>query len=188
MERLEKFVIQHRSELDTAVPSLKVWAEIDKKLEKKSAKKRSLWGFVRAVAAVFVLLGLGSIIGANLSSTSSDSASTLAEVAPEYAELESYYHQQINQKIQQLASYRHDVYVQEDLRQLDEVFTELRNELEVAPKGAEAQIIQMMINNYETKISLLERVLEKIKSTTPNGTLDENTHEPTKPESDEVSL
>ncbi|MCR9288307.1 MAG: hypothetical protein NXI23_13100 [Bacteroidetes bacterium] len=189
MERLEKFVIQHRSELDSGVPSLKVWAEIDRKLEKKSAKKRSLWVFVRAAAAVVILLGLGSVIGANLSQSSSDSASTLADHAPEYAELESYYHQQIDQKIQQLASYQHDVYVQEDMRQLDEVFTELRKELEVAPKGAERQIIQMMIENYEAKINILERVLNKIQSTTPEQhTLDEYTPNPSKSQSNEVSL
>ena len=188
MERLEKFVIQHRSEFDSEVPSLKVWAEIDKKLEKKSAKKRSLWGFVRAAAAVVILLGVGSIIGAQLSDSSLDSTSTLAEVAPEYAELESYYHQQINQKIKQLASYQHDGYVQEDLRQLDEVFAELRQELEIAPRGAEKQIIQMMIENYESKINILERVLEKIESTTPGDLLEENQSEPIKSESDEISL
>lgn len=187
MERLEKFVIQNRTELDTAVPSLKVWAEIDKKLERKSAKRRSLWTFVKAAAAVIILLGAGSLIGVNLSENNSGTG--LAEVAPQYADLEHYYNSQIDQKVKQLASYRHDVYVQEDLRQLDEVFTELRNELEFAPKGAEEKIIQLMIENYETKIEILERVLEKIQSVTPGeDTHEDNDLEPLKPESDEVSL
>ena len=187
MERLEKFVIQNRDELDMAVPSLKVWAEIDKNLERKSAKPRSLWGFVRVAAAVVILLGVGSMIGVNLSE--SNSVAGLAEVAPEYADLEHYYNSQIDKKVKQLASYRHDVYVQEDLRQLDEVFTELRNELEIAPKGAEEKIIQMMIENYETKIAILERVLEKIQSVTPgHDTHEDNDLEQIKSESDEVSL
>lgn len=174
MERLEKFVIQHQAEFDAEVPSLKVWANIDKQLEQKAAKHRPLWKIARIAAAVVILLGIGSVIGANLTQNTSESASTLAEVAPEYAELESYYQNQINHKIQQLASYQHDGYVQEDLRQLDEVFSELRQELEIAPRGAEEQIIKMMIKNYETKVSILERVLEKIQSTTPNDSPIEN--------------
>ena len=41
MERdtLERFILDHREELDTAIPSLKVWANLDQQLEQKSAKR-----------------------------------------------------------------------------------------------------------------------------------------------------
>lgn len=189
MDRLEKFVIRNRTEFDSEVPSLKVWAEIDKQLEQKSAKRITLWRSMRVAAAVVILLCAGSFIGNQMGDSSNTMASSLGEIAPEYAELESYYNSQIDQKIKQLASYRHEVYVQEDLRQLDEIFTELRTELENAPKGAEKQIIQMMIDNYETKVSILERVLKKIQSTNPEaveeGALDSGN---SKTEDNEVSI
>ncbi len=189
MDRLEKFVIRNRAEFDSEVPSLRVWAEIDKQLAQKSAKRLTLWKALRVAAAVVILLCAGSLIGTKVLGPTPAIASSLAEIAPEYADLENYYNSQIDQKIKLLASYRHDVYVQEDLRQLDEIFAELKEELELAPKGAEEQIIQMMIENYETKVSILERVLEKIQSTNPEviqeGELDSGK---TKTEGNEISI
>ena len=64
-----------------------------------------------------------------------------------------------------LASYRQDGFVRADFQELDAIYEELKQELEKAPAGNEEQVIQAMINNYQTKIEILERVLEKVQST-----------------------
>ena len=44
---------------------------------------------------------------------------------------------------------------------------ELRLELEVAPRGAEEQIVTNLIRSYQIKVKILERVLERIGSDNP---------------------
>ncbi len=44
---------------------------------------------------------------------------------------------------------------------------ELRLELEVAPRGAEEQIVTNLIRSYQIKVKILERVLERIGSEVP---------------------
>ena len=48
--------------------------------------------------------------------------------------------------------------------QIDELLEELKTELDNAVKGSEEQIINAMINNYQTKLAILERVLQRIQS------------------------
>jgi hypothetical protein len=42
---------------------------------------------------------------------------------------------------------------------------ELREELLNAPEGKEEEIINNLIKTYQTKVSILERVLERVQST-----------------------
>lgn len=166
MERLEKFILQNRDDFDTAVPSLKVWAEIDKNLvTRKKGKRVRMWKAMRVAAAVAILLVCGGVAGIYYNDALPQNANSLADLAPEYAELEKFYAQEVNQKTRQLASYQHASLVNEDLKVLDNLFLELMEEYKNAPKGSEDQIIQAMINNYQTKINILETVLGKIEST-----------------------
>jgi hypothetical protein len=48
---------------------------------------------------------------------------------------------------------------------LDKTLADLRVELEDVPKGSEEQVLQAMLKNYETKVAILEIVLEKIALT-----------------------
>ena len=67
-----------------------------------------------------------------------------------------------------------------DLEQLDLTMQELRQELLRAPKGQEEQIIENLIRSYQTKVQILERVLERVQSTQQPNTL--------KPLDNEVSI
>lgn len=196
MDNLEKFIIQHREEFDVEVPSLKVWAGIDKEMAQKTAKRVRLRKMMSIAASVVVLLIAGAILGIQINEASNEEAITsLSDIAPEYADLEQHYKSQVNQKYQQLVSYNHDVYVEEDLAQLDAIFEELKLEFQNVPKGSEEHIINAMINNYQTKIDILEQVLEKIQSINqtsipapagiPSGDGDTKV---VKTESDEISI
>jgi hypothetical protein len=170
VDRLEQFVGQHRDGLDSQVPSLKVWAEIDRKLEESrpSARIRPIWRALRVAASVVVLLAAGAVIGMYAYKYSNPAQlPTLAEIAPEYAELEHYYTSQVNNRLQELSRINQAQTVQPDLQQLDELYQELQKELDQAPKGSEEQIIEAMIRNYQIKLDILERVLEKIQANNP---------------------
>lgn len=182
MERdnLEKFILENREAFDNAYPNLKVWAEIDKTLEQKSAKKVNLRRILSIAASVVVLLVAGGLVGSYLSQPKAEDLQAMLEnISPEYSEIEQHYSRQINQKYQQLVSNDNAGVVKDDFAQIDKVMQELKQELLDAPKGKEEQIIQNLIISYQTKIEILERVLERIQSTN---------QKPLKSEDDEISI
>ncbi|MEM1321987.1 MAG: hypothetical protein AAGG75_17135 [Bacteroidota bacterium] len=167
-DNLEKFIADNRQEFDSDIPSLKVWAQIDKQLDHRKPKNKrlTLWKLAGIAAAVAVLLTVGAAIGFQMN----DGAGAMvadSELATEIDEMERYYKEQINQKAARLASlnYEGKGAVNADLEQLATLFDELKMELANSPKGAEEQIINAMINNYQIRIDILEKVLNNIEST-----------------------
>ena len=164
MEHLEKFIHENRSAFDTEVPSLKVWAQIDRQLDKRP-KTRIVWmQRLRAVAAVAILAVTACVIGFKMGAASTE-ARSLADVSPEHAEMERYFNEEIQSKMAKLASYKQDGFVKSDFKELDAIYDELKQELEKAPAGNEDQVVQAMISHYQTKIDILEQVLEKVQTT-----------------------
>ena len=163
-DNLEQFIADNRTDFDQAIPSLKVWANIEKEIH-PAPKRWTKWWNMGIAASIVFLLGIGTLIGLNLNSPPSDALAILGPESTEYLEMEKYYQNQVRQKTAQLASYKFDGAVVEDMAQIDIFLSELKNELQHAVKGSEEQIVSAMINNYQTKLAILERVLERIKST-----------------------
>ncbi len=164
MNQLENFIRENRSAFDTEVPSLDVWANIDRQLDKRPQPRIVWMKRLRAIAAVAVLAVTACAIGFYVGSANAE-ARSLADISPEHAEMERFYNIQIQDKMAQLASYRQDGFVKADFKELDAIYEELKNELKNAPEGAEDHVIEAMINNYQTKIDILEQVLEKVQTT-----------------------
>jgi hypothetical protein len=168
MDQLEKFIIENRASFDREVPPPQVWAGIEGALEarKPQAHVRPLWRALSAAAAAILLLGLGSVIGVYVyKSTYVREAPTLASLAPEFAETESYYASQVDNRMRQLSQLNQETTVESDIQQLDEIYAELQRELDTAPRESRDKIIQAMIRNYQIKLDILERVLEKVQTT-----------------------
>jgi len=82
----------------------------------------------------------------------------LSDISSEYAELENFYTEKINQKISLLKNQQLGERALSDIKELEQEFEVLKRELN-ATDAQDEQIIQAMIENYRTKIDLLERVL-----------------------------
>ena len=166
MDQLEKFIRENRSAFDTEVPSLKVWANINKQMDKRPKPKIVWMRRLRAAAAVAILAVAACVMGYKMGMASAE-ARSLADISPEHAEMERFFNEQIQEKMVKLASYDQDGFVKADFQELDAIYTELQQELEKVPSGTlnEEQVIQAMINNYQTKIDILEQVLEKVQTT-----------------------
>jgi len=164
-DNLEEFINQHRDEFDSAVPSLKSWSAIDKQLQPKTTAKRfSIRRLTSIAAAAVLLLLMGIAIGLYSSKPKANQFASLSDISTEYAEMETYYKRQLKQKKAQLASYKKDNVVNQDLEQLDDIMLELQEDFKNAPKGSEEMIINAMIKNYKTKLMILEHVLDDIES------------------------
>ena len=166
MDNLEKYIQENRAEFDAAVPDLRVWGEIDRQLERRPARRVVLMKRLRLAAAVALLLTAGGVMGAYLTHSGNE-VKSLADVSQDHAEMERFFKSQVNEKMAQLASYQQDGFVKGDIQELDTLYEQLKKELQDAPPGAEDKVIQAMINHYQTKIDILEQVLEKVQTTNP---------------------
>ena len=54
-DRLEKFINQNRDQFDDKVPNLKVWADIEKRLDPPQAKRGSIKRMLSIAASVLIL-------------------------------------------------------------------------------------------------------------------------------------
>ena len=169
-DNLERFVHENREAFDDRTPSQDVWAGIEASIGQNQARRIALWPVLRAVAAGLALLLTGAGIGSYFTLTQQNS---VAEISPEYTEMEQYYQQEISNKYRQLAAYDKEEMVKTDLQQLDQVMQELKDELAVAPRGKEEQIVENLIIGYQTKIQILERVLDRIQTNNQNKEDDE---------------
>ena len=167
---LEQFIQEHREDFDQEIPGLNVWAKIDQTLdqqEKHTAKRIKLWKGLRVAAAVVVLMVFSGLMGSYITQMHLGAPDSLAQLSPEYAEMEQFYQQQIQEKYAQLVDYQQEEVVKPDLEQLDTIMEELKSELVDAPQGSEEQIIENLIQSYQTKIDILSRVLERIQVSNP---------------------
>jgi len=164
IDNLERFVIDNRDEFDSDIPSLKVWAEVDRQLHQPKRKPFRWRGLLQMAAAVLFLLLAGGVAGSFLTQdTGSEASAILQEVNPEFFEMEEYYQVQINQRVQTLASYDPSSTVLSDLQAIDKAMQELREDLEQAPRGKEQEIVENMIRTYQAKLAILEIVLQRME-------------------------
>ena len=164
MDNLEKFIATNRSDFDTEIPSQKVWVGLENHLTKKQPRRIFFGGLAMKIAAAIALLIIGTGIGISIQKkyggNSSDDNGT--PLATDLKAAEKFYDTRIKSDMMQLAAYKTDSTVYFDLRQIDVVQEELRQELQRAPLSSQTDIIQKMIQNYQIKADILERVLKQM--------------------------
>lgn len=165
-DKLEQFINQNREGFDDRVPDLKIWDQIESNLDQKSApnKERTIpiWKMMQ-VAALFVLvLGVGTLIGLQLNQGQPVNSMAYQELM----EAEQHYDNKIKSMMVSLQSVPsiQESQIEDDLAQLDEVYLELKQELQNNPEANTELVIDAMLRNYDTKIKILETVLNRYQS------------------------
>ena len=186
MDAIEKYIRAHRRELDVAQPRPELWQGIARRVQGARRRARLRRLVLRASGVAAVLL-LGVFIGA-LWFRPLPTEEPTALLSPEYLEAERFFQQELNEKLAQLAKYPVEPVVQEDLHQIDQVLAELREELRNVPPGNEEAIVQAMMRSYQTKLEILERILEKIQTATPPAVVGGEDAERKKSKGNEISI
>lgn len=155
-QTIKQFIQINRSAFDSEKPPAFVWENVEKNLPRKRVR---MYNVLRMAAAVLLILGLGIVIG-RFAGQPSKTELALSDISTEYAELEDFYTQKINQKISLLKNQKTDEKALADIKELEREFETLKRELN-ATNAEDEQIIQAMIENYRTKIDILERVLNR---------------------------
>lgn len=162
MDQLEKFILENKEQFSDHLPSPDVWANIEKGLRKEKAKRFSIVKFLGAGAAAIGLLLMGIWFGINFKVDDMDRAISNSSFA-DYKQTEQYYSMQVKSYVQEINKLDTDIKIEDELKQLDAVYEELRDELINAEIRNQDVIINAMINNYQIKIGMLERILDKTK-------------------------
>ncbi len=159
-QTIKQFIQKNRTSFDSEVPPALVWENVEKNLPRKQVH---IYRRLRMAAAVLLILGLGIAIGRFEQPSETELA--LSDISNEYAELENFYTEKINQKISLLKNQQSDEQALADIKDLEQEFEVLKRELN-ATDAQDEQIIQAMIENYRTKIDILERVLKRTNYST----------------------
>jgi len=159
MDQLEKFVQNNRAEFDSSNPDPGLWNAIEDRLPRKEAKRFSIWKLTSVAAVGLVLILSGVIVGMSMNDNNLKSTSEYME----FREAEQYYNMQLQQRVNALSEYTYDSTIDDDLDELQEVYNELTTELEDGMEPNKNDIIQALIQNYQTRVDLLERVLDRLE-------------------------
>lgn len=158
MDRLEDFIKKNREAFDDANPPSFNWDDL-KTPKKKETKFRSL-KFLALAASLALLIGIFFS-----TMNSGKSVNIDQEMASELSELKVYYSSQVNNRFLELKKYNNDPDIEKDMKQMDTFLAELEAELEDVPASKREEVMEAMIQNYHTKLLMLERVLDQIKKT-----------------------
>ena len=169
---IEKLIQENRNSFDSDEPQALHFEKFDQKLGNRlHSKKKRQPSFFLKVAAIFAL-GLMSTLWLyekfiQAPVNNSFAQMSLSDISPEYAEVEFYYTNSINSSLEDLSPYleEHHELKQElldkEFEQLDSLYLDLQKELTENP-GNE-QIIDAMIQHYQTKMEIIATVLKQLK-------------------------
>lgn len=184
MDKLEKYIHDHRDEFDAEGPSDGAWDKISKNLDRKKqpgarmVNLRVLWQAAAAVVIFVVAYLSHDLLNRNGQQPAPQKAEIkISKELQDLLEADSYYQGKIEERkreVFQLTARQPDVKhdVQCDLAELDSAFIDLKNDLK--DNADNEEVVTAMIQNYRIKLEILETLLEKLKRSK------ENTNEPQK--------
>jgi hypothetical protein len=174
-DKLEKFVLENRSDFDVYEPSPEVWDKI--MVQKPLSVSKPLWIRLSRYAAVAAITLLISFITGNYFSSPENNESlpvannsetkAMEYNNPELEEAEAYYSSMVNSKIKEIGILTVNnpevkMELDYDLQELEQIYMELKEDL--ADNAGNEDVIEAMIQNYRTRLDILEGLLKSLKN------------------------
>lgn len=176
-DKLEQYISDHKSDFDQDSPPPMVWMNIEKHLDNEQSNGAKIREFrssstmrVMQIAAMFVMvMGVGLLIGLQLNDGNSNVYAQ--PQLQEFVEAENHYSNEIDKMwtVVKASGVEEQETIQEDLNALDAVYNELKNELLSNPQANTDYVVNAMINNYRSKIDILQTVLNQYKNEKTNN-------------------
>jgi len=170
---MEEYIRENREELDKLSPSPAIWKGIRRGLK---SGKTGMFRLIQAAAMIVVILTTAALFyvnkdGRDIASSGDRNELLLMKANPELKETEIYYNNLINNLYTEAAPLltRHkDVEVEllNDLSQLDSICSDIRKDLK--DRVSNQEVIEALINNYRTRIQILEEMLALLKENENN--------------------
>ncbi|MEP2023801.1 MAG: hypothetical protein ABJH98_03885 [Reichenbachiella sp.] len=169
-DKLEDFIISHKTDFDDLEPRKDTWEKIQKEITPSEQKKDYVWLW-KAAAVVFLCISVGLAVERSLFSEDESVADVNViskNKTAELNEVEGYYTQLISQKRMEIKSVIDknglvDVELLKDMEQLDQMYTSLKKDLK--RNQNDERLINAMIQNLQLRVEILNkqlRILERI--------------------------
>ena len=164
-DSLKNFIDQHRQEFDSREPSEKVWDKLESQLPKSKNswfQSVTIW---RAAAILFMGLS-GYLFLSNqglLNRSEKLERSETAKLQGEFSDLESFYTDQIAQKVElinQIDDFDEHDNLSQDLSKLDAMYQVLREQMKTNPSE---EVKDALILNMLVRIDLLNQQIHKLE-------------------------
>ncbi len=181
-DNLEKFITDNKNEFDVFEPGDELWEKIQ---DQSTPVKRMNWklvlGRVAAVLAIFIASYFFHDMVQKPEGSELSNTDELEQPGDErmqmLMEAEVFYTSKINaakEEIFTLAGNNREMIdiVNYDLEELDDVFTELKNDLK--DNSHNEEVIEAMIQNYRLKLEILEEMLLQLNKSKNEGNKDDN--------------
>ncbi len=127
-------------------------------------KKRNWWRPLSIAASILVICALGFQLAQN----SGNIKEQIVEISPEVSQTEFYFASLIEEQVQQLKEIKSPETAQlvdDTLKQINRLEGDYKNLEQALVSGGDSKLIlNAMINNFQTRIDLLQEVLNTIES------------------------
>lgn len=161
-DKLKTFIASNKEAFDDQRAPAGAWEEIENQLDKKRGRILPLGPFwlIAASLVLVIFVWLRQDKHNPLSATEETDFATETE----YTETQRYFVGQVNEKWNALKEKYSDEGLDADLKLLDEIEADLREEYKQAHGEYKEVILNALINNYQTKLSLLQKVMYEVES------------------------
>lgn len=158
--KFEKFVRDHRSELDDKTPPENTWLNIERKLE--SSRPASYLRYWQAAAVLFFVVSLGLFIK---NYQPNETELVVSETVQEFETTEEYYFELIESQQGVLTSYLGQYPdlasdFKNDLEELSQNYNKLKADFEAT---GDMEVLHALINNLQLQQKLLSNQLNIIQ-------------------------
>jgi hypothetical protein len=162
MDELEKYIKMHRPEFDNERISIDLFTNVHREYRIKQIRKVYLHR-VRSIAAVLLVIcafsfSLGWYQNRQIELLR---AQIITANNPEFYEAEAYFQREINGQLVLLDSEDNLKLVLAEFEVIDLEIESLKQELLAASDDYDDKVVGALINAYQTKLSILEKVLMK---------------------------
>jgi|SRR5690554_5305755 len=189
-DNIEDLIIQNLNSISDYEPAEGHFERFEAKLKQEKKLNKTIhftlfWKI--AAAAVFLLLVVNQAVlwlrpDDNIHMTTSESTGiTLAEISPEYQEVEYYYTSAINVGMNQwenlvgqgLISEEEQIIMQNEIQEFEKVFNKLQNDLALNPN--DERVINAMLEYYQTKLSIITLIVAKLQEVKQKNDINDET-------------
>lgn len=149
---LEQFIKENRGTFDHLKAPVGVWDRV----APLRRVEVSVWKYTAIAASALLLVAVGYIFGMK-----SQSGPRIAGME-EYEEAERYYQSRIDQKMETIKTLPVSQEVLNDLQVLDEVYVQLRKQLEEDPNADAQLLLSAMIRHQQQKLDMMEKIVNRV--------------------------
>jgi hypothetical protein len=174
MEKMEEFIRNNREAFDVHDAPDKLWAKVEQRLKNK--RRAGFWKLWLQRAAIFILIfSLAFAVSEYIHTPKSRQTALVVEkdqgMPQEIKETQAYYESEIYSRMNEMkpmfASYPGmEEEVNKDFTRLDSICADLKKDLK--DNVSNQQVLEAMIQNYRTKLSILENLLDELKRKNPS--------------------